>query len=565
MLSNEESQRQMARSLSRQSGAVPESLAAEIRGAADGRELTRQAFLMRGAGGLVAFSSLSAVLAACGSGSSTTGTAGGAGTAGSRPARPTGTLTFAMAGFPVSLDPTVDGAISTISVCAQVYEGLTGFDPEYRQLVGVLATRWETSPDARTWTFTLREGVRFHDGTKLDATAARKSIEYTLRRTSTFGVLLGAPTLDDSTPGKLIFRYRDPFPDCARNLTYVGPIFSPKLLAGSTADAEKRVAKQHAGTGPFQFASVKDGESIELTAFDGYWGEKAGVARLDFRNVPDESARNSALAAGDVNLIVQVAPLPAQSMRANSNLAVQSKPTWTTVCLSPVYTMKPFTDLRVRQAVLHALDRRTLVDKLLLGQAQVDDSMLPQGVYGYVVADTTYAYDPSKARALLKEAGYDGSPLRMAARADAVLASEISQALAGQLNAAGFKVTAEVLDPAAYEADINGPNPRYQIHWNEYGWVTGGPFHLTLGDIAARGKYSTPAYDKLVAKVQSTPDGPAREAVIKQAVELWARDAAWATLWVPNRIDVASASVQGYRTPPNVITLLGNAYLNGAA
>lgn len=545
MLSNEGSQR----------ARLPE--------AAQAPGLTRQAFLLRGAGGLVAFSSLSAALAACGSGGSAAGTAPGA-AVGNAPATPTGSLRVAMPGFPVSLDPTVDGAVSTVSVLAQVYETLVGFNHDYTQLVGVLATRWAASSDGRTWTFTLRQGVRFHDGTAFDASVARKSLEYMLRRDSPFGALLGVPTIDDPQPDTLVLHYRDPFPDCARNLTYAGPMFSPKLLVGGSAAAEKRIDKQHAGTGPYRFASVSNGQSIELTAFDGYWGSKRHVKTITFDNIPDESQRNSALEAGDVDLVMQVAPLAAQSQRANARLKVQSVPTWTTVTLQPVCTLKPFDDVRARQAMMYALDRRTLIEKLLLGQAQFDSSMLPQGVYGYAPAQTVYDHDPAKARALLKAAGYDGSPIRLSTRSDAVLASEISQALAAQLSAGGFNVTADVLDPAAYEADKYVPKPRYQLHWEEWGWVNGGPLHITLGTIAVVAKYSSPAYDALVAKITSTPDGPARLRSIQQAVEIWARDAVWATLWTPNRIDTTAADVQGYQPPPNVITLLGNTYRSGA-
>ncbi len=193
--------------------------------------LTRQAFLARGAGGLVAFSSIGAFLAAC-SNETTSGPGPGPAAAGTPPSKPTGSITVAMPGFPVSLDPTVDGAGSTIAVLAQVYENLMGFDPEYKELAGVLAEKWESSPDAREWTFTLRKGVKFHDGAPLDSTAVRRSIEYTMRKDSGFGVLLGGPKVDDSDPGTVVFRYKDPFPDCARNLTSVGPFMSPEVLAG---------------------------------------------------------------------------------------------------------------------------------------------------------------------------------------------------------------------------------------------------------------------------------------------------------------------------------------------
>jgi peptide/nickel transport system substrate-binding protein len=520
---------------------------------------TRQTFLLRGAGGLLAVPTLGALLAACG-GAETSGNGSAA-----PPKTPTGTLRVALPAFPVSLDPTVDGAVSTIAVLYNVYESMVGFNSDYTKLEGVLATKFESSPDAREWTFTMREGVKFHDGAELDSTAAKLSIEYALREGSAFGAaLLGEPTLDDSDPAVLKVTYKDPYPDLARNLTYAGPVFSPKLLAGGVKASEKAVAKTQSGSGPYKVTSVRDGQGIDAEAFDGYWGSKGHVAAVKYSVIPDEAGRNSALAAGDVDLVMQMAPLPARSMKSNKQVTVQSRPTWTTVLLQPVNTLPPFDDVRVRQALIHALDRDSLVKNLLLGEAKTDDSMFPQGIYGYAEPATTYPFDPDKAKALLQEAGYDGAPVRMSTRSDAVLASEISQALVGQLKDVGFSVTSEVLDPAAFEADKYVEKPKYQLHWNEWGWVTGGPFHLTLGAMATVSKYSNPKYDALVAKVNTTPDGAEREKYIAEAIEQWAQDAPWATLWVPNRLDGSAAALNGYRTPPNVITLLGRAYLAGA-
>jgi len=528
-------------------------------GLAPGRLLTRESFIRCAAGGVVAGVGLATLLSGCGS---TSQVAGGSGT-GTAPSAPAGTVKVAIPGFPVTLDPTLDGALSTIAVLFNVYETLIGFDQDYTRLVGVLAESWESDDDARVWRFTLRRGVRFHDGAPLDASAVRASIEYTLRRAAPFGpILIGAPRIDDSDPGVVVFSYEKPFPDLARNMTYASPIISPKLLAGSTRAAEAAVAARPVGTGPFAFRSVQPGRGISLRAFDGYWGETPLIADLEFANVRDESARVSALQAGDVDVVMQLPPRAAQSLRANSRVTVHDRPSWSTVLLMPACNQRPFDDVRVRQAMAYAIDRRTIVDKVLLGQATLDDSQLPQGVYGYVRPRTTYGFDPEKARALLKAAGYDSAvPIRFSTRADAVGASEITQAIAAQLEDVGFAVQSEVLDQAAYEADLALPVSRYQLHWNEAGWVNGGPFHMTFNDTAMRSFYRDRDYDALVAEVSSTPDGPRREQLIARANERWAEQAAWLTLWVAKRIDATSADIGGYRTPPNVLTLFGRTYV----
>jgi peptide/nickel transport system substrate-binding protein len=231
----------------------------------------------------------------------------------------------------------------------------------------------------------------------------------------------------------------------------------------------------------------------------------------------------------------------------------------------PVGDQAPFTDVRVRQALAYAVDRKSLVENVLLNSAVLDDSMFPPGIPGYHVPATTYAFDPDKARQLLREAGYDGTPVKLSTRADAVLASEITQALVGQLKDVGFSVSGEVLDTPVYEADCAKPRPKYLLHWNEFGWVTGGPFHMALGSIAGRAHYANRKYADLVAKVNSTADGPQRDQLIAEAIDQWALDAGWIVLWVPKRIDAGISQLQGYQPPSNVITLFGGAYLNGAS
>lgn len=533
------------------------NIGVRLLGGGDG--VTRETFLKHGAGAVLAASGTVGLLAGCGG--TTTGSGGQA--TGTAPSAPTGTLRVAMPGFPVTLDPTLDGALSTIAVLFNVYEPLVGFNADYTRLEGVLAESWESDAAARVWRFKLRRGVRFHDGSELDAAAVRASMEYCLRRVAIFGsVLLGAPEIDDSDPTTIVFRYSEPFPDLARNMTYSAPIFSPRLLAGDARTAEGSVAATPVGTGPFKVEAVQSGRGVTLSAFPGYWGDPALISELAFSNIPDESARVSALQAGDIDVVMQLPPRAAQSLQAEGRVTVHDAATWTTVVLMPACNQPPFDDVRVRQAVAHAIDLRTIVEKVLLGQAALDSSMLPQGVYGYTEPTTTYAFDPEKARALLRSAGYDGEiPIRFSTRADAVLASEITQAIAGQLGDVGFAVSSEVLDPAAYEADLALPRSRYQLHWNESGWVNGGPFHLTLNDIAARSFYRDAAYEKLVREVSTTPDGPERERVIAEAVEFWARQAPWLNLWVPKRLDATVADLARYTTPPNLITLFGHTYL----
>lgn len=524
--------------------------------------MTRCVFLRRSATGLVGVSSLAAFLASCG-GEASEQPGEDAAAEGEPPSKPTGTLRMAIPGDLTTLDPTFGASVAETAVIANVYEGLVAFNEDYSELVPAVASEWESSEDAREWVFTLRDGVQFHDGAELDSTAVRKSVEYTLREGSAYAFAVGQPTeIDDSDPLTITFRYKDPFPDLARNATFAPRIISPKLLTGPAKRVETNVQTTMVGTGPYRFVDRARGRSVSAEAFDGYWGEGPYTAELEFLVIPEESARLAALQAGDVDLILQVPPLAARRLAEDTrNTRTSSVLSWSTVSLNLDCSAAPFNDVKVRQAVAHAVDRKAVVEKILLGQAKVNDSVMPPGCYGYKEPSTVYPYDPDKARELLQEAGGgEAVSARFAVPSDAVLANELGSAIAGQMNEAGFDVTVEILDRAVANKDAGSPDRKYQIGYTELGWVTGGPLHFSLGTVASLPRYESEALAELVGRIGSVPDGPDREQVIGEAQDLVAREVPLFTLWVANRVDAMPADLQGYVAPKSVFTPVGSAY-----
>jgi ABC-type transport system substrate-binding protein len=524
--------------------------------------ITRKTLLRRGLGGVVVAGSLSSLLAACGSNdASSTGVA----TGGTPPARATGTLRVALASQPRVFDPTLTFSVAELAITGSIYEGLVTFNEDYSALVPALATSWRVSDDAREWEFTLREGVRFHDGAELDSAAVKRSIEYITRRTSLYGFTVGAPEIDDSDPAVVKFKYRDPFADLARNWSLI-TVMSPKLLAGSDAAAEKRAATSPAGTGPFRFVGQQQGRDVTLAANADYWnGREPHVETLKFVVVPDESARSSALQAGDIDVVMQVPPNATGTLTSSGKARLVESPTWTGCVLDVACSLKPFDDPRVRQALAYAVDRQAIVDSVLRGDAKLLQAEMPPGLYGYSEPATQYAHDPDKARALLAEAGVT-TPLKatLAVSQGAILGNLIVQAIAQQLNDVGFAITPRVLDDAALSKDQFAPERRLAIVYQEMGWVNGGPLHLTLGLMAATSHYRSKQYDALMAKVNSSPDGPVREQALADVLELLARDLPQVPMWAPERVDGTATLVRDYRPPENVFTRFDDAYLAAA-
>jgi peptide/nickel transport system substrate-binding protein len=526
-----------------------------------GTGITRAVFLRRSAGGIVGVSSLAAFVSACGGDS--TDPAGDRAAEGEPPSRPTGMLRVALAGDPTSLDPTVGFSVADVAITNNLYDGLVAFNEDYSQLAPALATEWDVSDDAREWTFTLREGVTFHDGEPFDSEAVRASLEYYARETSGFVFAIGdIEEIVTDDPLKVTIRYAAAFPDLARNCT-LARILSPKLVAGPVRRSEQRVAEAPVGTGAFRFVSRDAGRSVRVEAFADHWGDGPYVQEIEYVVVPEESARVSALQAGDVDLVMQVPPTAVGTLEQDTRRArLATTQTWTTVVLNLATDLEPFNDVRVRQALAHAVDREGIVEAVLRGQARVNDSAMPPGTYGHREPSTRYAHDPARARELLGEAGHSGPvPVRVAAFSEFVLASELGQAIAAQLDEAGFEARFEVLDTAVAVEDMNAPDRKHQVFIVEKGWVNGGPFHFTVGTITAESRFDDKELAGLIEQMNALPDGPEREEVIGEAQEVVAREVPEFTLWVPDRVDGHDPGLQAYGPPKNVLTRLGGSYL----
>jgi peptide/nickel transport system substrate-binding protein len=527
-------------------------------GAMGGPGMTRVVFLRRTAGGLVATSGLSAFLAACG-GSSDDQPAGN----GKPPSRPTGTLRVALADEPTTLDPSLAFSVADTVILHNVYNGLVAFNDDYSELVPGLATDWEVSDDAREWTFKLREGVTFHDGEPLDSAAVKASFDFYIRETSGSGFTVGEYSeIVASDPLTVTVRYKAGFPDLARNCT-VMRILSPTLVAGSVDAVDRRVQKEPSGTGAFRFVSREAGRSVTVEAFPGYWGDGPFIEQLEFVVVPEESARVAALQAGDIDLVLQVPPTAEARLKQDTRRAtVATVPSWTTVLLSIATDLAPFDDLRVRQALAHAVDREAITRAILRDTADVHDSAMPPGAYGYQEPSTTYEYDPERAQELLREAGHtEPVPVRMAAFSALVLASELGQAIAGQLNEAGFDARFEILESAVAAKDLFAPDRENQIFILEKGWVNGGPFHYTVETILTESRIESSELRRVISQMSQTADGPERLEIIGEAQEIVAKELPQVTLWVPRRSDGHIADLEAYVPPKNVYTLLADSYI----
>lgn len=347
------------------------------------------------------------------------------------------TFVFASSGDISGLDPAMANDGETFRVSRQIFEGLVGVEPGTADPAPGLAESWEQSEDGLSYTFQLKEGVTFHDGTDFNAeavcfnfdrmnnftgVAASESLSYywgKLMRgyadtgTSIYG---GCEATSDT---EVVLTLTQPFAGFIPALSLPSfAIQSPTALEEYNADevggtAEAPVLSEYAqghpvGTGPFKFESWSPGESVELSAYEDYWGDQGAVQEVIFQVIGETTARRQALESGSIDGYDLVAPADLGALEdAGFNLV--NRDPFNILYLGINQLAPGLDDPNVRKAIAHAIDKEQLVAQVLPEGTQVAQEFMPPAVIGWNEDVTTYEYDPETAQALLAEAGYDES------------------------------------------------------------------------------------------------------------------------------------------------------------
>lgn len=356
---------------------------------------------------------------------------------GSDTAKEGGTLTFASTAAPKLFDPFYATDGETFRVTRQIFDNLVMFKQGTKtaELEPGLAEKWEHTPDGREWTFTLRKGVKFIDDTPFNAEAACKNFERWYGQTGAgtsqgvtdyyqdnFGGFKGqdTPSLyesctakDESTVVVRITRSTSKFPDLLALPSFAmqSPTAMEKHNAnGVTQQGESFVypayANEHpTGTGPFKFSGFdKANGTIELVRNEGYWGTKAKLDKLIYKIIPDETARKQALQSGSVQGYDFPSPADWAALKKDYNLHI--RPAFNIFYVGITQKNNPkLTDLRVRKALAHAIDKEKIVKSQLPEGATVASHFFPDTLPGYNTDLKPIAYDPELAKRLLAEAG----------------------------------------------------------------------------------------------------------------------------------------------------------------
>jgi peptide/nickel transport system substrate-binding protein len=458
-----------------------------------------------------------------------------------------GALVAAIAGEPDQLDPHKTTAYFSFEVLENVFDTLVEPDANL-QMQPALAESWETSPDQLTWTFHLRPGVTFHDGTKLTADdvvySYRRIIDEELANSDKFSSVQAVEAPD---PATVVIRVDRPTPNM---LTNIGGFKGMAIVSRANVDSG-RIATHPVGTGPFSFAGQKSGDSITLRANPNYWGGPPGISGVTFRFISEPSTALSALQAGEVDWTDSIPPQRVTQLRADESLRLAVTPSNDYWYLALNEARAPWNDVRVRQAIAYAVDRDAIVQATSYGTAAANQLAIPQGNPWFTPYDR-YGEDGERgletARTLLQEAGARPENLDMLVTTEYPETVTAAQIIADNLAPLGISVNIRTVDFATWLDEQNSGNfDMLMMGW--LGNIDPDDFyyaqHHTDGTSNAQ-KFSDPEVDRLLDAGRVETDQATRKADYAKAATLIADGVSYIYLYNPSVIQAWNPELSGY-------------------
>jgi len=446
-------------------------------------------------------------------------------------------ITIGMVLEPPNLDPT-GGAAAAIDevVYANVFEGLTRFAPDGSVVPG-LAESWEISEDGTTYTFNLREGVTFHDGSAMTAEDVVFSLDRARAEGSTnaqpslFANIVSVEAVDDTTVAVTLDG-----PDGA--FLFDMAWGDAVIVAPESAEAN---ATNPVGTGPFQFAEWVQGDRVELTRYADYWGEAPALEAATFRFVSDPNAAFAAMMAGDVDAFPNFpAPETLSTFEADPRFTVIVGSTEGETILAMNNAQPPLDDIRVRQAITHAINRQDIIDGAMFGYGTPIGTHFAPHNPDYVDLTGNSNYDPDAARALLEEAGATDLTLRLMLPPPSY-ARRGGEIIAAQLREVGIETEITNLEWAQWLEQV----------FRGYDFDLTIVSHTEPADINIYAnpeyyfQYDNDAFQALMEELATTSDPAVRTELNQQAQQMIAADFVNGFLFQLAKTGVANANIEG--------------------
>jgi peptide/nickel transport system substrate-binding protein len=500
----------------------------------------------------------------------------------------------------VGLDPAIVTDGESFRVSGQILEGLYTFKPGTTEPVGALAEECVANENATEWTCTLRQGVKFHDGTDFNADAvifnferwrfttnpyhyAEQVFEYYEAMWGGFddaSVITSVEKVDDYTVKFVLSTPMAPF--LANLAMDMFAISSPAAVEANGA-AYGTPAVGAVGTGPFTFGEWVEADHITVDANADYWGGKPTVDQVIWRVIPDASARYLALKAGDIHGMEQATPEDFEAAQGDPELQVLFDAPLNTVYLAFNYKIKELQDPKVREAIAHAINKPALAQAFWGASGQVAKTLIPSSMWGFNDAIEDFAYDPELSKQLLTEAGYPDGLSTMTIAEDVLDANgsvvykagdvlplrfnyipadrfyisgpkAVAEAMAADLAKAG--IVTELYTPGDWATYLGERRNGTLVGLYMLGWggdngdpdnFTGYFFSGAAEPIAREGWYQNAELAELLQRAVTLPSQEEREPLYKQADQILHDEAA--RVWLVHQATpiLLSAKVSGYQ------------------
>ena len=470
-------------------------------------------------------------------------------------------LVVALSADVLGLDPTDLNDNISQSATRLVFDGLYRLDHDMK-LVPDLATSYEANEDATEFIFHLRKGVMFQDGTPFNAQAVKFNFDRAgdpanhLKRQSLFSMVAHTDVVDDYTV-RVVLKY--PFGAFVNDIAHPGAqILSPK----SVQQYGKNVARHPAGTGRYELASWS-ADTLVMKKNPNYWAGAPKIDTITYRAIPEDGSRMAMLMAGEAQFIFPVPPQLVPTIAEDSRVVVFDKPSIFATRVALNIMRKPFTDVRVRQALNYALNKEAFIKVIYRGYADPLDSPEPE-LMDFYKKQGSYAYDPAKAKQLLAEAGYPNGFDDTLTGGNSTQAAQGMEFIQQQLAAVGVHVKVEELEAGVLTAkEFNVQKPSDATITMLYGgWSSStGDADWALRPLFATSAfppvlfnmswYSNPIADKGIQDGLATTD-PARRGAAYATVQeqLW-KDAPWIFLAVPHNLAAYAKGLKGAYVRPD--------------
>ena len=459
---------------------------------------------------------------------------------------PKDTLVIGAAVFSDSISPAAGGYL-TLSFVYQTWEPLVARDGDDK-LVPALAERWEAVEPTK-WRFHLRRGVKWHDGTPFTAADVKFTIDYVTNpqtvyaRKSRIAGVVGTDIVDDHT---VEIRTATPSALLVRGLADI----AIEQKATTEKLGIKEAHRKPIGTGPWKYVEWIAGDHYDLTANPDYWGGPPAMKNLRIRSLPEGATRVASLVAGETHIIEEVPVDLLPSIEKRRNLKIDAVESSVSLVLSFDVRKPPFNDVRVRQAMDYAIDKKTMLQQMLGGYGSVlDGQLVTKSTFGYNPTIKARPFDRAKAKALMAEAGYaKGFDTRINTMSGRYLSDvDIANAAAGMMTEVGARTTVNVLEGAVWaQLDrARDQGPIYQVGWFSVGDADFNTVWYT--DDSKRNYWSNAEYNKLWEEARSTLDEAARLKAYNRMMEIMHEELPSVFLFGLPRISGRSANVSGWQ------------------